>query len=287
MTPSRFILNCLNKALETCNLRIDSMTAERKEQERLAKVERAGTLTEPVFPLPESFRAAGYEAILADLPKYQDRFETFRAADANDVGFAYGNTYFEASDAEVLYAVVRMRKPRRITEIGCGHSTRVIRQALRDGEIACHHLCIDPEPRVEITKFADEIRCEQVEFIDPQEIADPLEAGDVLFIDTSHEVTPANDVAYLFGRLLPRLGAGVLVHVHDIFLPYDYPSFFVYGNGATWGEQYVVQAMIANNPTWDVLWPGYYLQQTDRDFSRHFPRLGEKRAQSLWLEKTR
>lgn len=285
MTLNRSIINILNKVLGLVNLKLDSLTAQHKDNLRLTKIEEAGFLNEPVFPLPDSFDENVYQNILDYLPDFQKRFDSFRDADSNDVGFAYGNNYFEACDAEVLYTLMRTKKPSRITEIGCGNSTLVIRQALLDGDWTCQHLAIDPCPRVDIAKLADEIRDDFIEFINPEEIATSLQSGDFLFIDTTHEVRPGNDVAFIFGQLLPRLKPGVIVHIHDIFLPYDYPPEFVYNEGAKWGEQYIVQAMIANNPSWRIVWPGYFMQKNTPNFAKYFPRAGKALAQSFWIEK--
>jgi hypothetical protein len=117
------------------------------------------------------------------------------------------------------------------------------------------------------------------------DLAETLGAGDILFIDTTHEVAPANDVAYLYGRLLPRIRPGVIVHIHDIFLPYEYPLGWVKDLGYSWGEQYILQAMLTSSDAWEVLWPGYYLQRTLPELESHFPRISGRMAQSFWMRK--
>jgi hypothetical protein len=284
MTASRWLMEWTNVVLARANLRLDSRTGERIEESRLDGVSAAGGFGEPVYPLPEGFQTSRHQEILDSLPDYEQRFQTFLNAGENDVGFAYGNQFFEPVDAEVLYTVVRTKKPSRITEIGCGNSTRIIRQAILDGELNVEHRCIDPFPRVEIAELADEVRREKVESISPNEIAGVLDEGDLLFIDTSHEVLPANDVAYIYGRLLPLLGSGVFVHIHDVFTPYEYPESFARREDGKWGEQYLVQVMLERQDRWQVWWPGYYLQRSMADFEQHFPRMGDCLAQSIWLE---
>src|SRR5206468_5214202 len=112
-----------------------------------------------------------------------------------------------------------------------------------------------------------------------------LNPGDILFIDTSHEVRVANDVAYIYANLLPRIRPGVIVHIHDIFLPYEYPKEWVFDHCNLWGEQYILQAFLSHSDSWKVLWPGYYLQKTLPNFARHFPHCRGGMAQSLWIQK--
>lgn len=285
MKLTRRCLGLLNRGLATVNLRLETLTAAKHEASRLAEVDARNGFERPAYPVPAAFLASNWRELITELPRYRERFDTFVRAADNDVGYTFTNEYFRSPDAEVLYAIVRRYQPRNILEVGCGNSTKVIRQAIRDGQLATRHRCIDPMPRVEIAALADEIVRQPVEHLDAAELAGWLAAGDVLFVDTSHEVKPANDVAHIFGSLFPRLAAGVIVHIHDIFLPYEHPRSWVIEKRLNWGEQYLVQAMLANGDGWDVLWPGHYLQRSQSDFAAHFPHLAGTQAQSLWLRK--
>lgn len=285
MTGLRLGLNGLNKLLRRLNLRVERLTLERIEEDRLQSVDRAGWFEKPPYAVPPSFLESSHQLLLDELPKHRARFDTFLLANANDVGFQFDNGYFLSPDAEVLYAMVRARCPRRIMEIGCGNSTKLIRQAIKDGAFACEHVAIDPQPRLEISRLVDVMIQRPIEYADAGARVESLAAGDILFIDTSHEVKPANDVAYIYGRLLDKVRAGVIVHIHDIFLPYEYPRSWVMEVGLKWGEQYLVHAMLMNSANWEVLWPGYYLQRTLAGFAEHFPHLRGGMAQSLWLRK--
>jgi hypothetical protein len=99
---------------------------------------------------------------------------------------------------------------------------------------------VDPAPRRSVADLADELHLRPVENSEALELVKKLQSGDVLFIDTSHDVRPANDCAYIYGVLIPALAKGVIVHIHDVFLPFDYPERFARGDGASWGEQTVV-----------------------------------------------
>ena len=132
-----------------------------------------------------------------------------------------GQSWFPSLDAAVAYALVRERKPQRIVEVGSGHSTRILARAeCGVGEI----VAIDPMPRTDIVGLPGVRVVPSTLQAAPAEVFDGLKAGDVLFIDSSHILMPGSDVDILLNRVLPRLPAGVLVHIHDIFLPDPYPE---------------------------------------------------------------
>ena len=105
---------------------------------------------------------------------------------------------------------------------------------------------------------------------------------DILFIDSSHEVRVANDVAKLFCVTIPSLAPGVVIHVHDIFLPFDYPEPLC-TDYSCWGEQYMLQ-MLLQGCARKVLWPGYYVQRMRPELCTHLPFVANGRAQSFWFE---
>lgn len=173
-------------------------------------------------------------------------------------GYYRDNSMYGRVDGEVLYAMVRHLRPARITEIGAGWSTRVIRDATArnaaDGAPVGQHRVYDPS--------ADEVRERMGEGVDlvalgaqdiPAAVFDELGAGDVLFIDTTHTVKPGSDVVRLLLEELPRLAAGVVVHVHDFFRPYEYPRFLMEEHGVYWQEHYLLQAFLAFNERFEVL----------------------------------
>jgi hypothetical protein len=180
--------------------------------------------------------------------------------------FHYNNGYFESCDAEVAYSMVREWKPRRIIEIGSGFSTRVMTQALqanleRDG-IAGELITVDPYPeRLPANGLESRIRVvpERVQQLDLR-LFETLRADDILFIDSSHVVSVGSDVVREYLQILPRLKPGVLVHVHDIFLPSDYPRNAVLENLWFWSEQYLLQAFLSFNHEFEILWSGSAMQ---------------------------
>lgn len=286
MSRARVALTALNRLLRRANLRLETLTLDTLENRRVHDAARVGWFNEAVYPLPPSFLTSTHQTLLDELPRHRKRFATFVSATDNDVGFQFDNGFYGSPDAEILYTLVYSARPDRILEVGCGNSTRIIRQAILDAKLSCQHTAIDPEPRVEVSHLANVFIQRPIEHAGAIAHVRSLKSGDVLFIDTSHEVKPANDVTYIYGDLLHSVAAGVIVHIHDIFLPYEYPRHWVVDLGLKFGEQYIVHAMLMNSVTWTTLWPGYYLQQTSPDFATFFPHWRGGMAQSLWLQKS-
>ncbi len=178
--------------------------------------------------------------------------------------------------------MIRRFAPSRVVEVGCGNSTRVTRQAILDGGFACHLTAIDPWPRAEIAGLVDRFEQSRLEDVDAGLFAE-LAAGDVLFIDSRHQVRMSNDVAHLFCRIMPALAPGVVIHVHDVFLPWEYPNRF-FRDCPSWGEQYLLYALLQGGG-YEILWPGYHLQRDRPDAVAALPFLSEGRAQSFWMRK--
>ncbi|MGP1394851.1 MAG: class I SAM-dependent methyltransferase [Inquilinaceae bacterium] len=148
--------------------------------------------------------------------------------------------WFPRLDAAAAYVLVRRHRPRRIVEVGSGHSTRFLARAIADGGLDTAFTAIDPTPRADILKLPIRHIAATVQDAGIDPFRD-LAAGDILFIDSSHIVVPGSDVDMLTNRVLAALPAGVIVHFHDICLPDPYP--------AAWGwrgynEQQLVAALL-------------------------------------------
>lgn len=172
-------------------------------------------------------------------------------------GYSYAARNYRHGDADTLYAIVRSFRPRRIVEIGAGASTRVIRAALariraEDPGHACRHVCVEPYEQPWLEELDVELLRARVETLGP-DLFRELGAGDILFIDSSHVVRPQGDVLFEILRVLPVLAPGVLVHVHDIFTPADYPAEWVLRRGLLWNEQYLLEAFLSMNPGYEIL----------------------------------
>ena len=191
--------------------------------------------------------------------------------------------WFPALDGAVTYALMRDRKPQHVIEVGSGHSTRMLAKALGGmGEI----LAIDPAPRADIAGLPGvQVVPSTVQAAAP-ELFDRLAPGDVLFLDSSHILMPGSDVDLLLNRVLPRLPPGVLVHIHDIFLPFDYPP--VWGWRA-YNEQLGVVPLLTSGafkPLFSSVWAERRMAgRLAASVVSRLPRPPDALPASLWLEK--
>ena len=195
----------------------------------------------------------------------------------------FDQDWFPRLDAAAAYAIVRNRRPRRIVEIGSGHSTRFLSLAARDGGLSTEIVCIDPAPRAGIAALG--VRPIPKLLSDaPPDVFAALEAGDVLFVDSSHVAMPGTDVDRLVLDLLPRLPAGVLVHVHDVFLPEAYPPGWAWRG---YNEQLLVGALIQGG-AFDLVFASRYVATRRPEWLGPVVRLPlrpEAYESSLWLAK--
>jgi Methyltransferase domain len=161
--------------------------------------------------------------------------------------------WFPRLDAALAYALVRERRPGRIVEVGSGHSTRFMAEAIADAGLATRLVAIDPAPRADIAGWGAELirstvpACGSTPF-------EGLAGGDMLFIDSSHVLMPGSDVDFLLNQVLPGLPPGCLVHVHDVFLPDDYPIAWAWRG---YNEQLAVAALLSGG-AWRVLFASHY-----------------------------
>ena len=134
----------------------------------------------------------------------------------------WNQDWFPRLDAAAAYTMVRSVRPRRIVEVGSGHSTRFMARAVVDGGLDTRITAIDPQPRASISGLKVDYRKSRVQDAG-MALFDTLASGDILFIDSSHQLKPGSDVEYLVEKVIPMLVPGVQVHFHDIFLPDAYP----------------------------------------------------------------
>jgi hypothetical protein len=176
-----------------------------------------------------------------------------------------GNTMYSRLDAWVLQAMLRHFRPRRVIETGCGWSSLVTARVNREyfgGAI--DFTCIEPYPPEFLGDGIDGISRLVVSPVEEMDLEpfEALGAGDVLFIDTSHVAKTGGDVVFLYQEVLPRLAPGVVVHIHDIFLPSDYPAEWVF-SGRAWNEQYMVRAFLTFNSAFEILLGVAWMLQTE------------------------
>lgn len=171
-------------------------------------------------------------------------------------GPSWLNGWLPGLDAASLYGFLVAQDPAVYLEVGSGNSTRWARRAITDHGLRTRVVSIDPAPRAEVDALCDETLRAPVEDVDPA-FFDRLGPGDVLFVDNSHRCLQNSDATAVFLDVLPRLPAGVLVEVHDVFLPDDYlPEW----GGRLYSEQYVLAAyLLAPGSRLRVELPAWYV----------------------------
>jgi hypothetical protein len=201
---------------------------------------------------------AEYKRVLDQLESYRDTLHKipFERPTGESAAPFWNNHWFSGLDAASLIGFVLTRKPIRYIEIGSGHSTLFARYSVTTGSKSTVITSIDPEPRVEINQLCDRVVRQSLENCDLS-IFDELEAGDLLFFDGSHRAFTNSDVTVFFFEVLPRLKPGILVHIHDIFLPDDYPEAW---NDRFYSEQYLLAMLLmAERPPFRVVLPNYFV----------------------------
>lgn len=206
--------------------------------------------------------------------------------------FSFENDFFRAGDAEYWYQIVRSFKPRKIFEIGSGHSTLMAIDAIRKNELEdpnykCKHLCVEPYEMPWLEKSGVIVVRRRVEDLDLSFFAE-LEENDILFIDSSHVIRPHGDVLYEYLELLPSLKKGVIVHIHDIFSPRNYPKSWIVDEVRFWNEQYLLEAFLTHNKSWQIIGALNHLKHNFfTDFKKIAPYLStEHEPGSFYIQKT-
>jgi hypothetical protein len=226
-----------------------------------------------------------FEAVLSDIDGFESDIDKL-ARDSG--GCRFDQEWFPRLDALAAYALVRRRQPALIVEVGSGHSTRFMARAVTDGELQTTLRCIDPEPRASLAGLNVTWRRTVLQSA-PEEDLERLRGGDVLFIDSSHLLMPGTDVDHLIGQVLPDLPIGLLLHVHDIFLPDAYPESWAWRG---YNEQSAIAALLQGG-AYRLLFASRYAATRMGDHLAKIPLLREAcvtsvqddLASSLWLEK--
>jgi predicted O-methyltransferase YrrM len=221
----------------------------------------------------------------------QEPLEFAAEATEDPTEYTRSSPNYPLLDACVLQAFLRDLGPARVIEVGAGYSSLVIARVNREllgGRI--RFTAIDPFPKPFIQAGVpgmSDLRVEEIQDT-PLELFEQLGAGDVLLIDTSHAVKTGGDVPWIYNQILPRLAPGVVVHVHDIFLPGEYPEGWVF-QGRAWNELYLVQSFLAYNSAFEVLFGTYWMaKQHLETLLEAFPQLTEADAghgSSLWIRR--
>jgi hypothetical protein len=221
-------------------------------------------------------------------PKFRGEFEAFPIQPTKPASrFYLNNGLFDGIDALVAYCMVRHFQPPLIIEIGGGFSSLLLGEAAMKNNVSSV-VCIEPFPQEFLKQgFAvlHSLIEKRVEDID-LDFFSQLAPGDILFIDSSHTVKIGGDVNRLFLEVLPRVKQGVIVHVHDIFFPFEYPRDWVINDFRFWSEQYLLQAFLMFNSEFEVLIANSYLNYCHQeDLKATFPTLSSWGGGSLWMRR--
>lgn len=203
------------------------------------------------------------------------------------------NGCYGIGDALTLYAFIRFFRPRRIIEIGSGFSSAVM---LDTNQLffnrAIQLTFVDPDPlRLQVCMYSDDITHVQCirNYVEesPLEPFTELEAHDILFIDSSHVVKHNSDLSYVFSYLIPRLAPGVIIHIHDIHWPFEYPRSWLL-EGVAWNESYFLKAFLQYNEAFKIIFFSSFLYQWHKAIiERAMPLYLQDPGSSLWIQKTK
>jgi predicted O-methyltransferase YrrM len=223
-----------------------------------------------------------FDAELKDTPSHK----------TNQTEFYFNNGSFEDKDARLYYSIIRKNKPSRIIEIGSGFSTLMAVKAITKNKAeaqSCELTCIEPYEMPYLEKLDVKLIRKKVEDIDAATFS-ALEANDILFIDSSHIIRPGGDVTHLLLSIVPVLKSGVWIHVHDIFLPEDYPAHWLRDEFRMWNEQYLLEALLTGNPDFEIVFALNYLfvthkPQLEQAFPGNLSDGNERKPGSFWIRK--
>ncbi len=224
-----------------------------------------------------SSRREEFKILLQSFLKYQNQLAALKK-------MRWVNGYLPALDSVCLYCLLGQRNPRRYLEIGSGNSTIFARQSIKDNGLKTRIISVDPRPRAEIDALCDEVVRTPVEDVSLS-IFDQLEPGDVLFVDNSHRCLPNSDVTVFFVDILPRIKPGVLIHLHDICLPWDYPDAVAQD---AYSEQYLLATALLMGNRLKTLLPNQFISRTPELLSILDPILDslgkvEREGCSYWI----
>jgi hypothetical protein len=205
--------------------------------------------------------------------------------------FRFDNPSYSWADGSVLHAMLRLHRPRRFIEVGSGWSSACTLDTVEhylDG--ACEMTFIDPYPqllREVIGEAARKVRIieapvQQV----PVSTFEALQSGDVLFIDSTHVLRTGSDVCCELFEILPRIASGVIVHFHDMFWPFEYPSPWIVEDNRSWNELYAMRAFLTHNEAWRIVFFNDYLAKLERDLiAATYPPFLRNSGGALWLQR--
>ena len=218
--------------------------------------------------------------------KFSEEYNSLPIKPIDSDTFYLDNDAFGGIDPFIYYCMIRHFKPKTIVEVGSGYSTLLGVQASRLSE-STRYVCIDPWPREFISRGIPNIEFirQKAEDLDLN-LFQQLQPNDLLFVDSSHVIRTAGDVCFNILEVLPRLTKGVIVHFHDIFLPFDYPKEWILERHLFWTEQYLLHAYLAENDHTEVLFANNFISKKyPEEVRQAFPNALWIGGGSFWIRK--
>lgn len=207
-----------------------------------------------------------YKEFLEKALLYKDNIQKIKQSgkDSDVNNPTWNNGFLPGLDIIGIYTMLAINNPNKYIEVGSGNSTKIAYKSKKDNNLNTEIISIDPMPRVEIDQLSDIIIRESFENIDYNTILE-LNENDILFIDNSHRILPNSDSMVFYLEILPRLKKGVIVHIHDVYLPYDYPQFMC---DRFYTEQYgLAMYLLANPEKYNPILPNYFIYK-DKELSK-------------------
>lgn len=205
-------------------------------------------------------KRSNYAAYLQKALSFKDTFQIIKKTgeESNSKNPAWNNGYLPGLDIIGIYTMLSEFKPKKYIEVGSGNSTKVAYKAIQEQGLQTKIISVDPQPRAEIDELADTVIRKPFEDIDFSFVYD-LEENDILFIDNSHRILPNSDSMVFYLEVLPYLKKGVIVHIHDVYLPYDYPQFMC---DRFYSEQYgLAMYLLANPDKYEPILPNFFISE--------------------------
>jgi hypothetical protein len=248
--------------------------------------------TAPIEPADIRWDTEHQLGVAREISGYLDELSDVPQETSDPAVYCWNNPFWNNADALVQYGLVRSRRPRRVVEVGCGWSSFLLARALErnqtEGAPRTEVVQIEPYPSPEVLGGLPAHWTLHRTILQraPLTAFDELGENDVLFYDGSHCSKTASDVNWFFFRVLPRLRSGVLIHVHDVFFPNDYPWDWIFGRGQSWNEQYLLQAFLMNNDAYRVeICNSYLVHQRRAELRALYRGLQPEYGASLWMKK--
>lgn len=203
---------------------------------------------------------ATYNSLLNKALSLKEAIWSIQTADKEKIASnpAWNNGFLPGLDIIGIYTLMAAYQPKKYIEIGSGNSTKVAFKAKKEQNLSTEITSIDPMPRAEIDELADNVIRQPFENIN-LDLLNDLNENDILFVDNSHRILPNSDSMVFYMEILPRLKKGVIVHIHDIYLPYDYPQFMC---DRFYSEQYgLAMYLLANPKKYETILPNYFISE--------------------------